>query len=174
MNTRTASPARTTTRSTTPPSTWTPATSRPASASRPRWPASPSPLQGALVVRHVVSPSFSLGSHINNQTGTINAQPSNFNFTLNPEVDLGAAASDYGVKLVAEAHNLTSTNGGGDTFHVGAEYNAFKYIVPRIGYDNNAFVYGLGIDLSILRINVAASTNYQERAAADLSLNFGF
>ncbi|MBV9850936.1 MAG: hypothetical protein JO250_14790 [Armatimonadetes bacterium] len=136
--------------------------------------APPVAVQGALVVRHILSPSFSLAKNINNASaGFQDTAPANFNFSLHPEVDLGAGASAYGARLVGEVHNIGGENGGGHTFHVGAEYTAFKYVVPRIGYDNDRFVYGLGLNFGPLRFNAAAGTDPQQRAAADLSLNFG-
>ncbi|MGQ9462028.1 MAG: conjugal transfer protein TraF [Candidatus Fervidibacter sp.] len=97
-----------------------------------------------------------------------------FSFRLNPEIDLGVLAEWKGRTIgVLELHNLTSSNGGDMTVHAGVEHwlmgNVFAV---RLGYDDDKPVFGLGINLKVLRVDLAAGFKPKERAAIGISLRF--
>ncbi len=97
-----------------------------------------------------------------------------FSFRLNPEIDLGVLAEWRGRTIgVFELHNVTSSNGGDMTVHAGVEHwfmgNVFAI---RLGYDDDKPVFGFGINLKVLRIDLAAGFKPKERAAVGISLRF--
>ena len=72
-----------------------------------------------------------------------------------------------------ELHNLTSSNGGDLTVHAGVEHwLAGNVLAVRVGYDDDRPVFGIGINLRALRIDVAAGLKPRERLAAGISLRF--
>lgn len=97
-----------------------------------------------------------------------------FSFRLNPEIDLGVLAEWKGrTNLVFELHNVTSSNGGDMTVHAGVEHwLAGNVFAVRVGYDDDKPVFGLGINLKALRIDLAAGFKPKERAAVGISLRF--
>jgi hypothetical protein len=97
-----------------------------------------------------------------------------FSFRLNPEIDLGVLAEWKGrTNLVFELHNVTSSNGGDMSIHAGVEHwLAGDVFAVRVGYDDNKPVFGLGINLKVLRIDLAAGFKPKERAAVGISLRF--
>jgi hypothetical protein len=98
----------------------------------------------------------------------------NFSFRLNPEIDLGVLAEWKGrTNLVFELHNVTSSNGGDMSIHAGVEHwLAGDVFAVRVGYDDDKPVFGLGINLKVLRIDLAAGFKPKERAAVGISLRF--
>lgn len=125
----------------------------------------------AAVVRNVLPVRFNLPER--DLAG--NPVPGfDFSFRLNPEIDLGVLAEWRGRTIgVLELHNVTSSNGGDMTVHAGVEHwfmgNVFAV---RLGYDDDKPVFGLGINLRALRIDLAAGFKPKERAAIGLSLRF--
>jgi hypothetical protein len=97
-----------------------------------------------------------------------------FSFRLNPEIDLGVLAEWKGrTNLVFELHNVTSSNGGDMSIHAGVEHwLAGDVFAVRVGYDDDKPVFGLGINLKVLRIDLAAGFKPKERAAVGISLRF--
>jgi len=131
-------------------------------------------LRYAAVVRNVLPVKFNLPVSINPDSTPGLPLPSNFNFRLNPEIDLGVLAEWKGrTNLVFELHNITSSNGGDMTVHAGVEHwLAGDVFAVRVGYDDDRPVFGLGINLKVLRIDLAAGFKPKERAAVGISLRF--
>lgn len=125
----------------------------------------------AAVVRNLLPTKFNLPAK------DLNGNPIpgfDFSFRLNPEIDLGVLAEWKGRTIgVFELHNLTSSNGGDMTVHAGIEHwltgNVFAV---RLGYDDDKPVFGLGINLKVLRVDLAAGFKPKERAAIGISLRF--
>ena len=125
----------------------------------------------AAVVRNVLPVKFNLPAK------DLDGNPVpgfDFSFRLNPEIDLGVLAEWRGRTIgVFELHNVTSSNGGDMTVHAGIEHwlmgNVFAI---RLGYDDDKPVFGLGINLKALRIDLAAGFKPKERAAIGISLRF--
>ncbi len=125
----------------------------------------------AAVVRNVLPVKFNLTAK------DLDGNPVpgfDFSFRLNPEIDLGVLAEWRGRTIgVFELHNVTSSNGGDMTVHAGIEHwlmgNVFAI---RLGYDDDKPVFGLGINLKALRIDLAAGFKPKERAAIGISLRF--
>jgi len=124
----------------------------------------------AAVVRNLLPAKFNLPARERN-----NLIPGfDFSFRLNPEIDLGVLAEWKGrTNLVFELHNVTSSNGGDMTVHAGVEHwLAGDVFAVRVGYDDDKPVFGLGINLKVLRIDLAAGFKPKERAAVGISLRF--
>lgn len=98
----------------------------------------------------------------------------NFSFRLNPEIDLGVMAKwRERTNLVLELHNVTSSNGGDISVHAGVEHwLAGDVFAVRAGYDDDRPVFGLGINLKVVRIDVAAGLKPRERLAVGVSFRF--
>jgi hypothetical protein len=98
----------------------------------------------------------------------------NFSFRLNPEIDLGVMAKwRERTNLVLELHNVTSSNGGDRSVHAGVEHwLAGDVFAVRAGYDDDRPVFGLGINLKVVRIDVAAGLKPRERLAVGVSFRF--
>jgi hypothetical protein len=98
----------------------------------------------------------------------------NFSFRLNPEIDLGVMAKwRERTNLVLELHNVTSSNGGDRSVHAGVEHwLAGDVFAVRAGYDDDRPVFGLGINLKVVRIDVAAGLKPRERLAVGFSFRF--
>jgi hypothetical protein len=98
----------------------------------------------------------------------------NFSFRLSPEIDLGVMAKwRERTNLVLELHNVTSSNGGGISVHAGVEHwLAGDVFAVRAGYDDDRPVFGLGINLKVVRIDVAAGLKPRERLAVGVSFRF--
>jgi hypothetical protein len=98
----------------------------------------------------------------------------NFSFRLNPEIDLGVMAKwRERTNLVLELHNVTSSNGGDMSVHAGVEHwLAGDVFAVRAGYDDDRPVFGLGINLKVVRIDVAAGFKPRERLAVGVSFRF--
>ncbi|MEZ8216538.1 plasmid transfer operon, TraF, protein [Candidatus Fervidibacteria bacterium JGI MDM2 SSWTFF-3-K9] len=125
----------------------------------------------AAVVRNLVPAKFNLPAR------DLAGNPIagfDFSFRLNPEIDLGVLAEWKGrTNLVFELHNVTSSNGGDMTVHAGVEHwLAGNVFAVRVGYDDDKPVFGLGINLKVLRIDLAAGFKPKERAAVGISLRF--
>lgn len=125
----------------------------------------------AAVVRNLISAKFNLPAK------DLDGNPIpgfDFSFRLNPEVDLGVLAQWKGrTNLVFELHNVTSSNGGDMTTHAGIEHWLMGDIFAlRVGYDDDKPVFGIGVDLKFLRIDLAAGFKPKERAAVGISLRF--
>ncbi len=125
----------------------------------------------AAVVRNLVPTKFNLPAR------DLAGNPIagfDFSFRLNPEIDLGVLAEWKGrTNLVFELHNVTSSNGGDMTVHAGVEHwLAGDVFAVRVGYDDDKPVFGLGINLKVLRIDLAAGFKPKERAAVGISLRF--
>jgi hypothetical protein len=97
-----------------------------------------------------------------------------FSFRLNPEIDLGVMAKwRERTNLVLELHNVTSSNGGDISVHAGVEHwLAGDVFAVRAGYDDDRPVFGLGINLKVVRIDVAAGLKPRERLAVGVSFRF--
>jgi hypothetical protein len=97
-----------------------------------------------------------------------------FSFRLNPEIDLGVMAKwRERTNLVLELHNVTSSNGGDRSVHAGVEHwLAGDVFAVRAGYDDDRPVFGLGINLKVVRIDVAAGLKPRERLAVGVSFRF--
>jgi hypothetical protein len=97
-----------------------------------------------------------------------------FSFRLNPEIDLGVMAKwRERTNLVLELHNVTSSNGGDMSVHAGVEHwLAGDVFAVRAGYDDDRPVFGLGINLKVVRIDVAAGLKPRERLAVGVSFRF--
>ena len=128
----------------------------------------------AAVVRNALPVKFSLPVSYDPGSTPGLPLPPNFDFRLNPEIDLGAFAEWRGrTNLVFELHNITSSNGGKRSVHAGVEHLFIGNIFAvRIGYDDGKPAFGLGINLIVLRIDLAAGFNPKERAAVGISLRF--
>jgi hypothetical protein len=115
---------------------------------------------GAAVIRHIVSPKFDISGYNS--------------FSLKPEVDLGAAAKLKIFTGAIEVHNLTNSNGSGDSLHVGASADIFHFASLRTGFDNGALVYGFGVNSGLFTLNAASGTNITKRASVSLGINAPF
>lgn len=125
-------------------------------------------LQGAVVVRNILSPKFQIRSE--DQNGVAR----NFDFKLKPSIDFGVKmplAKGQGT-LLGEVHNLTSGNNTDRTFHIGAEYQVGKILALRTGYDQKyKFTYGAGFRIGkLLSLDVAAAKNPRERFSVGFSI----
>lgn len=125
----------------------------------------------AAVVRNVLPIKFNLPAV------DLNGNPVagfDFSFKLNPEIDLGVLAEWRGRTIgVFELHNVTSSNGGDMTVHAGIEHwLAGNVFALRLGYDDDRPVFGFGINLKVIRIDLAAGFKPKERAAVGISLRF--
>ncbi|MCS7187650.1 MAG: conjugal transfer protein TraF [Armatimonadetes bacterium] len=125
----------------------------------------------AAVIRNVLPVKFNLPAK------DLDGNPVSgfdFSFRLNPEIDLGVLAEWRGRTIgVLELHNVTSSNGGDMTVHAGIEHwLAGNVFAIRLGYDDDKPVFGLGINLKALRIDLAAGFKPKERAAIGISLRF--
>ncbi len=125
----------------------------------------------AAVIRNVLPAKFNLPAK------DLNGNPVpgfDFSFKLNPEIDLGVLAQWRERTIgVFELHNVTSSNGGDMTVHAGIEHwLAGDVFAVRLGYDDDRPVFGFGINLKVLRIDLAAGFKPKERAAVGISLRF--
>jgi len=125
----------------------------------------------AAVVRNLLPAKFNLPAK------DLNGNPVpgfDFSFRLNPEIDLGVLAEWRGRTIgVFELHNVTSSNGGDMTVHAGVEHwLAGNVFAIRLGYDDDKPVFGFGVNLKVLRIDLAAGFKPKERAAIGISLRF--
>jgi len=127
-------------------------------------------VQGAIVVHNLFSPTYHLPVVFNSGFGSTST-PSNFDFQMKPQFDLGALRQTKGLAIAAELHDLNNVNGGKCSAHLGVEYSAGKMLLLRGGYDQSRFVAGLGLAFGGFRIDLATGSNPQEQAA--LSLTFG-
>ncbi|MER3500563.1 MAG: hypothetical protein C4295_03635 [Candidatus Fervidibacterota bacterium] len=127
-------------------------------------------LRYAAVVRNVIPVKFNLPAKDVND----NPIPGfDFSFRLNPEIDLGVLA-EWGRTIgVLELHNVTSSNGGDMSIHAGIEHwLAGNVFAIRVGYDDDRPVVGLGVNLKVLRIDLASGLKPHERLAVGISLRF--
>lgn len=127
-------------------------------------------LRYAAVVRNVIPVKFNLPAKDVND----NPIPGfDFSFRLNPEIDLGVLA-EWGRTIgVLELHNVTSSNGGDMSIHAGIEHwLAGNVFAIRVGYDDDRPVVGLGVNLKVLRIDLASGLKPRERLAVGISLRF--
>jgi hypothetical protein len=131
-------------------------------------------LRYAAVVRNVLPVRFNLPVSVDPGSTPGLPLPPNFNFRLNPEIDLGVMAKwRERTNLVLELHNVTSSNGGGISVHAGVEHwLAGDVFAVRAGYDDDRPVFGLGINLKVVRIDVAAGLKPRERLAVGVSFRF--
>jgi hypothetical protein len=127
-------------------------------------------IRAAGVVRHLFSPHFSVPIQVNSVVGEPVDLPEHSDFRLNPELDLGATAPYKRLVGVLELHNLSSTNGGDLTFHLGGEYRVWKHAVLRLGYDADSVVGGVGFNAGPVRLDIAVATRIEERVYAGLSM----
>ncbi len=133
----------------------------------------PFKIQGALVVRDLLSPTFRLPIKIGSNSAANPGGPSNFDFHQNTSFDAGATIKPFQHLLIAaEVHNLSSTNGEKPSFHLGGELAVSSALLLRAGYDQNRFVAGLGIRVGTLRLDLATSTNPSERVAIGISTRY--
>ena len=125
----------------------------------------------AAVVRNLVPTRFNLPAR---DLQGAPVSPFDFSFRLNPEIDLGVMGIWRERTIgVLELHNLTSSNGGDMSVHAGVEHwLAGNVLAVRVGYDDDRPVFGIGINLRVLRIDVAAGLKPRERLAAGISLRF--
>jgi hypothetical protein len=131
-------------------------------------------LRYAAVVRNVLPVRFSLPVSVDPGSTPGLPLPPDFNFRLNPEIDLGVMAKwRERTNLVLELHNVTSSNGGDRSVHAGVEHwLAGDVFAVRAGYDDDRPVFGLGINLKVVRIDVAAGLKPRERLAVGVSFRF--
>lgn len=124
----------------------------------------------AAVVRNVLPMKFNLPATSNG----IPRPGFDFSFRLNPEIDLGVLAAWKERTIgVLELHNVTQTNGGKRTIHVGVEHLlGGDVFAVRVGYDDDKPVLGLGINFKLLRIDLASGLRPKERAAIGISFRF--
>jgi len=136
----------------------------------------PLPLKGlpgiraAGTIRHLFSPSFSVPVDVRQVVGPPITTASHLDFSLHPEIDVGTLIPYQRLTGVAELHNLTSTNGGDITFHLGGEYRLTRILALRAGYDADRFVGGLGIQTGPVRIDFATATRPLERFSFGISV----
>jgi len=128
----------------------------------------------AAVVRNALPVKFSLPVSYDPGSTPGLPLPPNFDFRLDPEIDLGALAEWGGrTNFVFELHNITSSNGGKRSVHAGVERSFIGNVFAvRVGYDDGKPVFGFGINLVVLRIDLAAGFKPKERAAVGISLRF--
>ena len=130
-------------------------------------------LRYGAVVRNVLPVKFSLPVSIDPGSTPNLPLPPNFNFRLNPEVDLGVLAEWKGrTNLVFELHNITASNGGDMSVHAGVEHWLGNVFAVRVGYDDDRPVFGFGINLKVLRVDLASGFNPKKRTAIGISLRF--
>ena len=127
-------------------------------------------IQGAVVIHNLLSPTYHLPVVPNGTSIGIQNPPSNFDFQMKPEIDLGASRTHQGLSLAAELHNLGNVNGGKRSVHLGAEYGIGKMLFLRGGYDQSRFVVGIGIALGGVRLDIATGSKPQEQAALSLTV----
>lgn len=127
-------------------------------------------LRYAAVVRNIIPSEFDLPARDldgNPVTGY------DFSFRLNPQLDIGISAELRGRTVgVLELHNITSSNGGNMSLHAGIEHWFGDVFALRVGYDDDRFVFGLGINLKVLRIDIASGFRPRERFATGISFRF--
>jgi hypothetical protein len=127
-------------------------------------------IRAAGVLRHAFAPSFSVPLEVRSTSGEPINVPESADYRLNPVIDLGVAAPYKRLVVTTELHNLTSTNGGDLTFHLGGEYRVWKHAVLRAGYDADQFVGGVGFMVGPVRLDLAVASNIEERLYAGLSV----
>jgi hypothetical protein len=127
-------------------------------------------LQVAGVIRHLLSPSFAVPLEVRSIAGPTPDLPETAGFRLNPQVDIGAMLPYGRLVGVLELHNLSGTNAGDLTVHVGGEYRIAKFAALRLGYDADRFVGGVGFFAGPVRLDVAVATKPIERAYVGLSM----
>ena len=127
-------------------------------------------IRAAGVIRHAFAPSFSVPLEVRSSSGQPVNVPEDADYRLNPVLDVGAAAPYKRLMVTTELHNLTSTNGGDLTFHLGGEYRSWKHAVLRAGYDADQFVGGVGFVVGPVRLDLAVASKIEERLYAGLSV----
>ncbi|GBC99927.1 hypothetical protein HRbin17_02460 [bacterium HR17] len=125
----------------------------------------------AAVVRNLVPVKFNLPARDLQGNAVAGFD---FAFRLNPEVDAGVLVEWQDRTIgVLELHNLTSSNGGDTTLHVGIEHwLGLRTFALRLGYDDDRPVVGLGINLRAVRIDAAVGFKPRERLAVGVSFRF--
>ena len=113
----------------------------------------PNLLTGSVVVRHVIAPTLALDT---------------YSLRLSPEFDLGVAAKYMGFNGYAELHNISGANGGGITDHFGVERWFGSLLALRAGIDDGKLVYGAGIGLAWVHLDLAAGANITQRAGLSM------
>jgi hypothetical protein len=126
-------------------------------------------LRAAGVVRNLLSPKFSVPVEARTIVGPDPGLPSSLDFRLNPQLDLGVMAPYKRLTGVLELHNVTGTNAGELTVHLGAEYRILKFMALRGGFDADRAVVGLGFFTRTLRLDIGAATEPIRRVYAGLS-----
>lgn len=123
----------------------------------------------AAVVRNLLPTRFDLPATSNgNPVGGYN-----FSFRLNPQIDAGVLVELRGRTIgTFELHNITSSNGANMSLHAGIEHWLGNMFAIRCGYDDDGFVFGLGINLKFMRIDIASGFRPRERLAGGVRLTF--
>lgn len=100
--------------------------------------------------------------------------PQNFDFRLDPQIDVGAMGilGDGRTVIVLELHNITGGNGGKTSFHAGLEQKLGGVFAFRLGLDDGHPVFGVGLHLGLLRLDVAMGAQPKRRLGVGLSLRF--
>jgi hypothetical protein len=127
-------------------------------------------IRAAGVIRHLFAPTFSVPLESTTVIGPDPGLPSNADFRLNPQIDLGAMAPYKRLLGVLELHNLSATNAGELTVHLGAEYQLARWVTLRAGLDHDRFVGGVGFMTGPVRLDVAVATDPIKRVYAGLSV----
>ncbi|MCS7254500.1 MAG: conjugal transfer protein TraF [Armatimonadota bacterium] len=123
----------------------------------------------AAVVRNLLPTKFDLPATSNGAS----VAGYDFSFRLNPQIDIGVLAKLRGQTTgVLELHNITSSNGGDMSLHAGIEHWLGNTFAIRVGYDDDRFVFGLGINLKFIRVDLASGFKPRERLAVGVSLRF--
>ena len=127
-------------------------------------------VRGAVVVHNLFSPSFRLPRVINgNSLGVPGG--GDFNFTMKPQIDLGARSDYGGITYAVELHDVNSVNGGKRSLHAGVEYPVARAFAVRVGYSQSRFVAGIGIGNQNARLDIATGTDPQEQVAIGLTFS---
>jgi hypothetical protein len=128
--------------------------------------------QGAVVIRNLLSPRFSLPQTVSGSFGAVPPVGGNFNFRQRPQIDAGVLVPipNHPAIVAAELHNLTESNGGNMSIHIGGEYRVHRMLALRAGIDRNQLVGGFGLSLGPARLDLAVGTNVQERFALGFTL----
>jgi hypothetical protein len=130
----------------------------------------PGGFRWAATVRNLLNPSFSVPIEAVQVSGPPLNLPTDADFRLKPQIDVGSTVPFKRVLAAMELHNLTNTNGGELTFHLGGEYRLAKWVALRAGLDDDELVAGAGFNWGPVRLDLATGTDVRERLYAGLSV----
>jgi hypothetical protein len=130
--------------------------------------------QAGATIRYLLSPQFTLPARPKRELIIGQNPPTlrDFTFRLKPELDTGGQVEGDRWLAGVELHNLFGTNGGDMSIHVGAEYTPIKWVSVRGGYDQDRFVYGIGLNIGPVSVDAAAGQDYRKLISVGVRTQF--